>query len=107
MEPIREGDQKPVTQIDSPFNGKMPKPKAMSATAVKALEGIARQTKEELVSKMCDHLLDSRNDIENAVNTFLQDAALYPLFSEPAICDILVILAKEVDKKFYIKYPRR
>jgi len=81
--------------------------KALSATAIKSIQYISRTTKEEVIMKICDHLLESKNDLENAMNILIEDANLYkPLYSAD-LGELLVALSKDVVTKIQYKRPNR
>ena len=81
--------------------------KTISATAIKTIQSISVRTKDEVIKKMCDHILDSKNDVENAMNILIQDAAFYkPLFSAD-LGEIFVTMSKEVNQKIQYKFPKR
>ena len=48
--------------------------------------------------KLCDHILDSANDIENAMKILIEDAALYKPYYEDDLSVIFINLAIELVK---------
>lgn len=81
--------------------------KSISVTAIKTIQSISIKTKDETIKKMCDHIIDSKNDLENAMNILIQDAAFYkPLFSAD-LGEMFVTMSKEVNQKIQYKSPKR
>lgn len=83
------------------------KTKSISATGIKAIQHISAKTKEEVIKKMCDHIIDSKDDLENAMNVLIQDAAFYKPLLSPDLGEIFVTLSKEVNQKIQYKNPKR
>lgn len=81
--------------------------KKISASGIKTIQTISSKTKDEVIKKMCDHIIESNNDLENAMNVLIQDAAFYkPLFSAD-LGEIFVTISKEVNQKIQYKNPKR
>ena len=83
------------------------KPKPLSATAISTIQGISRATNDESICKMCDHILESRNDLENAMNILIEDAKMYKPLKSEFLGELLIALSKDVIEKIIYKKPRR
>ncbi len=83
------------------------KPKQISATGIKAIQHISVKTKEEVIKKMCDHIIESKDDLENAMNVLIQDASFYKPLLSSDLGEMFVTLSKEVNQKIQYKNPKR
>ena len=81
--------------------------KPLSATAIKTIQSISARTNDELICKMCDHLLESKDDLENAMNVLIEDSALYKPLESPDLGELLIALSKEMTNKIMYKRPKR
>ena len=79
----------------------------ISATTIKSIQYISTRTKEEVITKICDHLLESQNDLENAMNILIEDSNFYKPFYSADLGELLVALSKDVVTKIQYKRPKR
>lgn len=81
--------------------------KPISASGIKTIQHISTKTKEEVIKKICDHIIESKDDLENAMNVLIQDAAFYKPLLSADLGEIFVTLSKEVNQKIQYKNPKR
>lgn len=81
--------------------------KPLSASTIKVINSINARTKDALICKICEHLLKSTNDINNAMNILIEDCALYRPLESADLGELIVALSKDVTNKILYKRPIR
>lgn len=82
----------------------MPK---LSSSTIKTVHTISEKTKDGSIMKICEHLLSSADDVENAMNVFIEDAQFYAPFQSSELGELLIAISKDVTTKIQYKKPKR
>ncbi len=79
----------------------------LSSSTIKTIKHISSKSNDDNLCKMCEHLLSSTDDVENAMNTLIEDTAFYKPFLSSELGEIFVALSKDVTEKIIYKRPKR
>lgn len=78
----------------------------LSATTIRVIGSVHKQCKEETMMKMCDHLFESKDDAENAINILIEDSKFYRPVSTAFLGELFLALAFDLNK-IQVKKPKR